>query len=64
MPKMPPGGESQKSARQSDVRKGSQPTSVQSIERVGGKGKGTQSFKVPSHPEHCHVSGPKGSMDR
>jgi hypothetical protein len=63
MPKMPPGGENRKSAGESDVSKGSQPQKVAQIERVGGKGEGAHSFNVPNHPEHCHVSGPKGSAD-
>jgi len=63
MPKMPPGGESQKSARESDVKKGHQPEHVHDIERVGGKGEGTHSFSIPDHHDHSNVRGPEGSMD-
>lgn len=37
---------------------------VSGIERVGSSSKGGHSFNVPDHPEHCHVSGPMGKMDK
>lgn len=38
-------------------------TKVSGIEKVGSSSRGVK-FDVPNHPEHCHVSGPKGSMDK
>jgi hypothetical protein len=53
--------ENRESARKSDSTSAGNTKSVAGIEKVGtGKG---MTFKVPNHPEHCHVSGPKGSMD-
>lgn len=60
MPKTP--NENRQSARQSDVKKPGNTSKVSGIEKVGGT-TGVR-FPVHDHPEHCHVSGPKGSMDK
>lgn len=39
-------------------------TKVSGIEKVGSSNSGGVKFGVPNHPETCHVSGPKGSMDK
>lgn len=55
-------GNSQSSKQGAD--RGSSPaTKVSGIEKVGSGSHGVK-FGVPNHPEHCHVSGPKGSMDK
>jgi len=53
-------GENKASEKGRDVRKGHQPETVQSVERVGGSTKESIHFPVHDHHEHCDVHGPGG----
>ncbi len=56
-------GNAQSKKQGADHGKPGRTETVQSIERVGGKGAGSHSFNVPNHPEKCDVKGPGGKMD-
>jgi len=57
---MKDGNRQAESAAKADVRKGSQPERVSSVERVGSKGGGV-SFPVHQHPDKSVVT--KGKLD-
>ena len=57
--------EQKESAREADTTRPGKTEKVSGIERVGGSTKGSHSFSVPNHPEHCDVThGPAGKMDK
>lgn len=57
---MKDGNRQKESARESDVRKGSQAERVSSVERVGSKGGHGVSFPVHNHPDKSVVT--KGKL--
>lgn len=52
--------ENKMSTKGRDSRKGDQPSTVQSVEKVGSKGGDGVKFGVPNHHDHSNVGGGGG----